>query len=300
MAAASWHVTACVEEELDLQRLNSIHDWLWIAGRPMLLRALHYQFLLRREIFIAERMDMHLVRTAGRIFLKPVPRFLLEPRFWAEYLCCGHACGYSMDGDAIYRGPPQECKRRGLRKRALSFLFSYAAPISRESDFCIAEEKRLLPPGVQPPAWRMFVEQLGTDHIYPNIDPRFYYRELRPSRLNKICRLWRTPPRGYISHWNRYGAFFRDHFAWLAGTTVYLVVVLTAIQVGLATESLEDNDAFQSSSYGFTVFSILGPLVCAGLIVLAFFYIFVHNWIATAAYQKMRLRHIGKRTKCLT
>ncbi|KAL6409918.1 hypothetical protein AUP68_06321 [Ilyonectria robusta] len=87
-----------------------------------------------------------------------------------------------------------------------------------------------------------------------------------------------------MSHWNQYRAFFWDHFAWLAGTTVYLVVVLTAMQVGLATESLGDNDAFQSASYGFTIFSILGPLVCAGLIVLAFFYIFVYNWIATVAY----------------
>lgn len=117
----------------------------------------------------------------------------------------------------------------------------------------------------------------STEHIYPDIDPRFYHGELRLSRLNKIYRLWQTPPRGYMSHWNRNGAFFRDHFAWLAGTTVYLVVVLTAMQVGLATESLGGNDAFQSASYGFTIFSILGPLICTGLIVLVFFYIFIHN-----------------------
>ncbi|KAH8654235.1 hypothetical protein BGZ61DRAFT_541508 [Ilyonectria robusta] len=117
----------------------------------------------------------------------------------------------------------------------------------------------------------------STEHIYPDIDPRFYHGELRLSRLNKTYRLWQTPPRGYMSHWNRNGAFFRDHFAWLAGTTVYLVVVLTAMQVGLATESLGGNDAFQSASYGFTIFSILGPLICAGLIVLVFFYIFIHN-----------------------
>lgn len=29
---------------------------------------------------------MYLVWTAGRIFIKPVPRFLLEPDFWAVYL----------------------------------------------------------------------------------------------------------------------------------------------------------------------------------------------------------------------
>ena len=257
-------------------------------------RALHYQLLLSREILITEQMDMHLVWTTGRIFLKPIPRFLLEPRFWTGYLCCEWTCGCSMDDDAVYRGPPRECERRGLRKRALGFLFSYAALISHESDFRIAEEKRLLPLGVRWPAWRTFVEQLGTERIYADVDPRFYHGELRLSRLNKIYRLWQTPPRGYMSRWNQYGAFFRDHFAWLAGTTVYLVVVLTAMQVGLATRRLEDNGAFQSASYGFTVFSILAPLVYAGLIVLAFFSIFVHNWIATAAYQKTRLQHIAR------
>jgi hypothetical protein len=198
-----------------------------------------------------------------------------------------------MDDGAVHRGPPQECERRDLRKRAFGLLFSYAALLSHESDFRIAEEKRLLPPSLWWPAWRTFIE-VGTKHIYPRIDPRFYHGELRLSRFNQICRLWQTPPRGYLSPYNQYGAFFRDHFTWLAGTTVYLVVVLTAMQVGLATESLEDNDAFQSASYGFTVFSILDPLVCAGLIVLAFFSIFVHNWIATAAYQRTRLQHIAR------
>jgi Co/Zn/Cd efflux system component len=37
------------------------------------------------------------------------------------------------------------------------------------------------------------------------------------------------------------------------------------MQVGLATESLARNNAFQSVSYGFTVFSILGALIAASL-----------------------------------
>ncbi|KAM3548062.1 hypothetical protein ARSEF4850_009637 [Beauveria asiatica] len=96
LAAVGQHVTACVEEELDLRRLASIHGWLWVAGLPLPPRALHHQLLLGREIFVTERMDMHLVWTAGRMFLKPIPRFLLDPAFWAQYLCCGE-CGCSPD-----------------------------------------------------------------------------------------------------------------------------------------------------------------------------------------------------------
>lgn len=286
LAAPARCVAACVDTELDLRRLTCIHDWLWVVGRPMPPRPLHYQLLLNRDIMVTERMDMHLVWTNGRIFIKPIPRFLVEPHFWTEYLCCGRECGCSVDGG------PRKCERRALRDRALGFLFSYAALISHESDFQIAKEKHLLPPGVRWLPWRTLVNQLDTEHIYPDIDPRFYYGELRLSRLNKMYSLWQTPLHNYMSHWNQYGSFFRDNFAWLASSTVYIAIVLTAMQVGLATKALGENDAFQSASYGFTVFSILGPLICAGLIVLAFYYLFIQNWIVTVTYRKWRLNHI--------
>ncbi|KAI0538647.1 hypothetical protein GGR58DRAFT_288033 [Xylaria digitata] len=78
-----------------------------------------------------------------------------------------------------------------------------------------------------------------------------------------------------MPHWNQYQTFFQDYFAWLASATVYIAVGLTAMQVGLATKSLADSDAFQSASYGFTVFSILRPLISAGLIILVFCCIFL-------------------------
>ncbi|KAH6986801.1 hypothetical protein EDB80DRAFT_183089 [Ilyonectria destructans] len=249
-------------------------------------RALHHQLLLGREILVTERMDMHLVWTTGRMFLKPIPRFLLEPDFWTEYLCCTGGCG-SRNGTAVICGTTKKCERRGLRRRALGFLFSYAALISHESDFRIAQDRRLLPPEVLWPAWRMFVGQLDTEHIYRNIDPRFHHGELRLSRLNKIYALSQTP-RGYMPRWNRYGTFFHDNFAWLASATLYIVIVLTAMQVGLATESLARSDAFQSAAHGFTVFSILGLLVAASLIMLGFCCIFIHNWIQAVHCRKRR------------
>jgi hypothetical protein len=135
------------------------------------------------------------------------------------------------------------------------------------------------------------VEQLDTEHIYHKIDARFIYGELRLSRLNKIYRLSQRPRlRGYMSHWHQYGSFLQDNFAWLASATVYIAIVLTAMQVGLATKALANDDAFQSASYGFTVFSIPGPLVATALIILAFCYIFVNNWIATVIYNKERIQ----------
>lgn len=177
-----------------------------------------------------------------------------------------------------------------LRKCALGFLFSYVALISHESDFLLAKEKRLIPEEVKWPDWRTFVGELDTEHIYPKIDLRFIYGELRLSRLNKIYILSQRPVlRGYLARWHQYGSFFGDSFAWLASAVVYVAIVLTAMQVGLATKSLANNDAFQSVSYGFTIFSILGPLVATGLIVLTFCYMFVNNWIMAVAYKRERL-----------
>ena len=50
--------------------------------------------------------------------------------------------------------------------------------------------------------------------------------------------------------------------------TVFVVLVVTVMQVGLATERLKDDAAFQQASYSFTVFAILGPICAFGLVVL--------------------------------
>jgi hypothetical protein len=289
-----------IKRELGLQRLSQISGWLWVAGRPMPPRPLHYQLLLSREIFVTERMDMHLVWTTGRIFLKPVSRFLLEPCFWSGCLCCTQDCFCSKDEEeAELRRANKEHGHLRLWKCALGFLFSYAALISHESDFLIAKDMHLIPSEVKWSGWRTFVGQvLSTVDTYEKIDARFIYGELRLSRLNKIYRLSQPPfLRGYMLHWQRYGTFFQENFALLASAIVYIAIILSAMQVGLATNSLADNDAFQSVSYGFAVFSILGPLVAAGLIVLAFCYMFVNNWIATADYRKKRLHWIRSRSE---
>ncbi|KAH7008705.1 hypothetical protein EDB80DRAFT_717233 [Ilyonectria destructans] len=285
-----------IKKELDIRRLNKVITWLWVAGRPMPPRPLHYQILVNREIFLTEKMDMHLVWTTGRISLKPLPRFLLEPHFWSHFLHCRPNCSCSKAVEVDMLGDTVECAEKRLWKCAMGFLFSYAALIRHESDFAIAQEKHLLPAEVKWAAWRTFVKELDTEHIYPEIDTRFIYGELRLSRLNKIYRLSQHQfLRGYVSGWDRYGFFFQDNFTWLASATVHIAIALTAMQVGLATNTLASNEAFQSASYGFTMFSILGPLVAIGLIVVAFFCIFVNNGIVTVAYRKRRFHRVQPR-----
>ena len=273
-----------MEKEFDLDRLDRIFRWLWVAGRPMPPRPLHHQLLLSREIFVTERMDMHLVWTTGRIFLKPIPRFLLVPRFWTGGLSCSRKC----------RCPNKDTNndQKKLWMSALGFLFSYTSLIRHESDFLIAKEKHLLPAELQWPTWRILVDQIDTQHIYPRIDRRFHYGELRLSRLNEIYILTQNfSLRGYMAPWNQYGGFLHDNLSWLASATVYIALVLTAMQVGLATNALQNSVAFQAVSYGFTVISILGPLFGIVVVLAVFCCIFVSNWAATVVYSRRRFRN---------
>ncbi|KAI6080517.1 hypothetical protein F4821DRAFT_273792 [Hypoxylon rubiginosum] len=199
-----------LEKELSVGRLNALVKWLWVAGRPMPPRPLHHQLLLGRDVVITEQMDLHLVWAPGRIFPKPLLPFLLEPRFCRDQLA----------------------SREATSRSALGFLFSYAGLICYESDFWIAKEKYLLPHQVEWVAWRDFIWELGTEHIYTKVDIRFLYGELRLGRLNILyCLSQGAILRGYLSHWQQNKDFFHDNFKWLASATVYIATVLMAMQV---------------------------------------------------------------------
>ncbi|KAF2632597.1 hypothetical protein BU25DRAFT_78378 [Macroventuria anomochaeta] len=284
--------------ELGVDRLNVIHSWLWIAGRPMPPRALHYQRLLGREVIVTERMDMHLVWSKARIFVKPLPRFLLEPQFWVDHLSCKDQCKCSPISPHS-PGRNVGCEEAQLRKCALGFLLSYAALVSHESDFFIAKDSHLLPDQISWMQWKTFIKEiLEHDAIYDHINQRYIHGELRLNRLNAIYRLTgRAVFRGYQSEYSQYSSFFRDNFTWLASVLAYMVIVLAAMQVGLATKALGNDEAFQAASYGFTVFTMVASLAAVMTVFAVFLCLFTYNWIQTVRYVKVRQRDLQRRTE---
>lgn len=142
--------------------------------------------------------------------------------------------------------------------------------------------------------WKLFVSQILEDpDILHHIHKRFLYGELRLDRLNKIYRFARFDfLRGYLQEYHDYADFFGSNLAWVASAIVYVAIILTAMQVGLATEKLNGNGPFQSASYGFAVFAILGPLAVLSLIALVFLAVFVGNWVATRRFWYGRLHNL--------
>lgn len=182
-----------------------------------------------------------------------------------------------------------------LRSIALGFLFSYAALLSHESDFIIAKDKGLLPIGddrilLRWTEWRKFVAEILSTTVYTDIHRRFHYGELRLGRLNIIYIL--TTYRSYINQWPTYNSFLRDQLGWLAGTTIYIALALTAMQLGLATDQLKANDSFMAASYGFSIFAILGPLISVGMVLLVLVAIVLVNWRFQRTESEKRFKHM--------
>ncbi|KAI1327931.1 hypothetical protein F5Y16DRAFT_167136 [Xylariaceae sp. FL0255] len=278
-------------DDLNLSRLNLIHSYLWLAGLERPARPLHQQIAIGRVIILTESADLHLLWKGNRIYIKPLPEYLLSYSAWEK----------TIVGD------------RNLNELASGFLLSYLWLISHRSDLTVAHQCGLLPEFV---TWRMWTElarsaSQGLDIFnLTGINIRFRHGELRLARIDWIYRL--SAPtrnitnllRGYRSGHHRLESFVASKFTPIASAFAYVVLVLTAMQVGLATTALGTSTAFQNISYGFTVFSILAPvfvlitLFITVVIALLFNlnYTVAHRktWVSTAAFETAHSSRKGR------
>ena len=264
-----------IKTDLDVSRLTKVHGKLWTAGRPQHARPLQRQRMMRRDIILTETADLHLTWSSSGIFIKPLPRYIIDHTFWTEYLC----------------------QNQELHKAACGFLFSYTWLICYESDFKIAKEANLIP-NISWSSWRKIAQgvraSIKMDPV-DSINPRYLYGELRLDRLNWIYRLFgHSFVRGYHFEYGTYDDFFRRNFAWILIVFLYVTVVLTAMQVGLATTQLAGSSRFQAASYGFAVFSICVPLIATGVASIAFLVLFVNNLVVTLEFVKKKEREWAK------
>jgi len=286
-----------IAKELSVKRLQDIIHLLWLSGRPVPPRPLHHQQALGREITVTERMESHLIWGSGRIFAKPIPRYLLNPLFWEDHLACNRCQGgddAAVGGDPL-RTPSSSCQHPQLRACALGFLLSYVALVAYESDFAIAKEKRLIPAEVTWLQWRQLVREIlaedGANCLYAHVAPRFIYGELRLNRLNLIFFARHGPfSSGFVATWHSFGSFYRDNSAWIITIAAYVILILSAAQVALSTTKTVDNDAFQTGSFGFSVFAIILPGFTLGMLVFISTILWAYNVMRTRQFEVRRAK----------
>jgi len=203
-----------------------------------------------------ERSDLHLVWLDSKLFVKPLPTYLMDTSIWKDILTA-----------------PTKASDRSIYEDARGFLLSYMWLICTEIDHSIAIDRGLLSRHITWPQWVTFTKALvqNIDLERPeHINKRFRYGELRLARLNMIYRFtskeFGVMIRGYRYGYHQYSTFLERNFTWVLTVVVYITLVLTAMQVGLGTAQLRDNAAFNRASYGFTVFAIISPLIlCTGI-----------------------------------
>ncbi len=253
-----------LRDDLSVDSLNKVHKHLWFAGLPRCARSLHHQLMIDRMVMITERADLHLLWKNDRLYLKPLPDYLLSYGVWEGTLL----------------------KDRDLRENAKGFLLSYLWLIRQKSDFIIAQRENLVSGDLTWEHWTRF-----STAVFPNIvsdalddiSPRYLYGELRLGRVNIVYRLCRktrnlkTFIRGHFYSYHTYTSFIEQNFAWVLTVILYITIVLTAMQVGLATTELQTSKMFNRASYGFTIFSILAPLGILFVLLLVLLILIIFN-----------------------
>ena len=240
--------------------------------------------MYKRQIVPVPEVALHLIWATDKIYIKPLPRFLLSDAFYERYL------------------KPGSTKEPGHGQDALGLLFSYITLVPTETDFDIALKEHLMPTKYTWEEWRQRAAQVlhyyPEDEIYRNTPRRYIYGELRHDRLDKVYR--------YLhGHWHHgysplmgastYGSSVHDKLGPITAATVYIILVLTAMQVMLA--AAEVSTELGSTSYGFSIFSIVGPLACVAVIVLLLGLLILVNWIKTLRTQKVRFAQLGRAPK---
>lgn len=254
-------------------KLNRVHQYLWLAGLPRPARPLHRQRLLGRTIRLTEVPDEHLVWHETYILVKPLPEYLLSYNFWEDELC---------NDETLYQS-------------ACGLLLSYVWLISTRSDLHIAHDVGVLAPDVQWEAWMMLVLDFLNCvdiHSLNQVDRRYAYSELRLSRLNSLYRLGAAGfstnklVYGYMSGSDRYTTFFERNFGWLLIIFIYITVVLSAMQVALATTSFGQNARFQGFSYGVALTAVGFVLMAVAVALSVWLALFWYHLLSTIQYCK--------------
>ncbi len=263
-----------LKRDLDHTRLNRIHGHLWMAGRPLNARPIHRQKMMGFDFLLTEQADLHLLKFSNKIFVKPLPDYMLNFMFWDKYLC----------------------ESEELHKSACGILLSYVWLICSPLDLKLAHKLDLLPCEITWIWWKSFVAEF-LSHIDANtlhqVNKRYHFGELRLGRINSIYRIrffFTHFIRGYLYGYNRYVVFFQRNFAWILIVMVYFSLVLTAMQVGVTVPPLSTNYAFQQASYGFAVFSIVTVAAVGCFLGILFVTIFLINMVLAISHEKKMRR----------
>jgi hypothetical protein len=179
-------VVSYLSAELGTQVLDELYHRLWLVARKSgdSVDALHVQEIRGRAVVPCEDPRLHLVWQHGKIYIKPLPAYLLNHEFWSTYLCQP-----SISEANATEVSTELATLVANRSVAIGFLRSYAFLIKHQLDFIFAKEAHLIPQELDWISWSKF---MGSFRCVEDeqVAKRYHYGQLRLSRLNWVVRLF--------------------------------------------------------------------------------------------------------------
>jgi hypothetical protein len=204
-------------------KLDKLAPHLWLVSTPSssAVSPLHKQRILGRDIIITDTADLHLVWYHSKIFLKPLPSYLLSHAFWEYVFLHNRKLETPERNDKLFRA-------------AVGFVRTYTHLIQSETDFRIALSHGLLPETTT--IQRFVTFSRCFKHLPDSLaSPRFHFGELRLTRLN----FWAPIFLGQMHYFNmsrQYDQYFSRYFQPVLFAFGTFSLVLSAMQVALASE----------------------------------------------------------------
>ena len=256
-------------EELITEKLNEMSSYysLMTTQSSSNISSLTEQIVRGRKITITENPGLHLVWIRDRVFLKPLPEYLLSYPFWQHYLL--------SDTSPI----ADVATRTKLLEAARGFLRSYFYLIQRNSDFQLAtkEDKAvLIPGGMTYEKFHRFIKACNANIKDDDVSPRWRVGEIRLTRLN----LWyMLTGRGtyQMVEW-QHAAYFAQFYGPILFVFAIFSLLLSSMSLVLAVRRVLEPSKFSWTTFAraargfalFTIFVVLCIIVLFTVAVVGF------------------------------
>ena len=248
-----------IAKELLTTDLNVLQPWLWLVAtqKSSHIAALHNQIVRGRNIIITENPGLHCVWNEDRVFIKPMPRWLMSHAWWKFVK-------RSSEG----LGPPGNCDWDPIYRAALGFTRSYYYLVIHESDFNLAQHHKLIPRDITLEGFQNFIDAFG-DIQDASVSLRYTFGDLRLSRLNWLAKshLGRLH---YLKVHRQYHTYFSRFYGPLLFIFGVFTVVLDAMQVtiGSSNVAVDQGSVWNSVTNICRWFSVITILVVLSIILL--------------------------------
>lgn len=237
-----------LETDFRTPQLDAFSKWLWLVSTQdsSHVFSLTHQVAVGREITVTENPELHLVWHDHRVFVKPIPPFLLSHAFWSAVLEPEPSA--STNKDAVY-------------KSILGFMRTYQHLVQHPSDFALAEKHGLLPidcnsiykradgenvaaelacgdenSRITYTSFVKFIQAFGPLAILDaDVSPRYQYGQLRLGPLN----FWgKFVLRKFIFFkvYGNYDAYFGRFYGPFLFTFGVLSILISSIQLGYSSQ----------------------------------------------------------------